>query len=221
VSGDDDARGRNRRHKVADRRRDALLDRREWLNQLTGDWDHDVLPGNVTVGADCYLESTGSFSSFRSARMPGVVLGDRVAVYGWTKFTSVGPGFIEVGDDSVLVGAQLMCTERISIGRRVVISYNVLLADSDMHPVDPGLRRRETVALAYHDASEQRQPFKVQPITVGDDVWIGSAAIILKGVTIGDGARIHAGSVVSGDVAPGAVVAGSPAAPVGSGPGAP
>jgi acetyltransferase-like isoleucine patch superfamily enzyme len=207
-------RGPERRKKVPDRRRDKLLDRREWLNQLTGNWEEDILPGNVQVGDDCYLESTGSFAPFRSAREPGLVLGHRVAVYGWTKFTSVGNGFVEVGDDSVLVGAQFMCSERISVGRRVVISYNVLLADSDMHPVEPGLRRRETMALAYHDTPEERQPVEVRPITLGDDVWIGAAALILKGVSIGDGARVEAGSVVSSDVPAGAVVAGSPARPV-------
>jgi acetyltransferase-like isoleucine patch superfamily enzyme len=210
-----DRRGPERRKKAADRRSQPLLDRREWLNQLTGDWDHDLLPGNVRLGKDCYLESTHSFLPFLSRQDPGLVLGDRVAVYGWTKFTSLGDGFIEVGDDSVLAGAHFMCGEQISIGRRAVISYNVLLADSDMHPVAPEPRRRETVALAYHDDSEQRQPgVELRPITVGDDVWIGVAAIILKGVSIGDGARVEAGSVVSRDVPAGVVVAGSPARPV-------
>jgi acetyltransferase-like isoleucine patch superfamily enzyme len=204
----------DRRNKVADRRKAHLLDRREWLNQLTGDWDRDLLPANVQVGADCFLESTATFANFRSALEPGLVLGDRVTVYGWTGFTSVGAGFIEVGDDTVLVGATFMCSARISVGRRVVISYHVLLADSDMHPVAPDLRRREAVALAYHDVTEERQPFDKRPITIGDDVWIGTGAIILKGVTIGDGARVEAGAVVSGDVPAGAVVAGSPARPV-------
>ena len=48
-------------------------------------------------------------------------------------------------------------------------------------------------------------------IRVGDRVWIGGGAIILPGVTIGDEAVIAAGSVVTGDVAPGALVAGHPA----------
>lgn len=51
-------------------------------------------------------------------------------------------------------------------------------------------------------------------MTVGNDVWIGGNAVILPGVTIGDGAVIGAGSVVTHDVAPGAIVAGNPAKPL-------
>jgi len=212
-----DKRGRERRRKLADRRRTDLLERRDWLNQLSGEWDHDILPGNVRIGKDCYLESTGSFGPFRSALDPGLVIGDRVAVYEGTKFTSAGDGYVEVGDDSILVGAQMWCGERISVGRRVVISYHVLLTDSDMHPAEPEVRRKDTVALAFYNESEERQPFEKRPITIGDDVWIGPAAIILKGVSIGDGARIAAGSVVPRDVPAGVTVSGNPARPVSEG----
>lgn len=49
------------------------------------------------------------------------------------------------------------------------------------------------------------------PVVIGNDVWIGHSAIILSGVTIGDGAIIGAGSVVTKDVLPYAIVAGNPA----------
>lgn len=48
-------------------------------------------------------------------------------------------------------------------------------------------------------------------VTIGNDVWIGARAVILSGVSIGDGAVIGAGSIVTGDVAPYAIVAGNPA----------
>jgi acetyltransferase-like isoleucine patch superfamily enzyme len=51
----------------------------------------------------------------------------------------------------------------------------------------------------------------IVPVAIGDNVWIGAKAIILKGVTIGDGAVVAAGSVVTKDVAPGVLVAGNPA----------
>jgi len=57
----------------------------------------------------------------------------------------------------------------------------------------------------------RQQPFEAAPIVIGQDVWVGMGAVILPGVTLGDGAIIAAGAVVTADVAPGAVVSGVPA----------
>ncbi len=54
------------------------------------------------------------------------------------------------------------------------------------------------------------------PVVIGDRVWVGTRAVVLKGVTIGDGAVVAAGAVVSKDVPAGAVVAGIPARQVGT-----
>ncbi|MDD2720289.1 MAG: acyltransferase [Gallionella sp.] len=61
------------------------------------------------------------------------------------------------------------------------------------------------------DVPMRHQPAEASPIVIGDDVWIGMGAIILPGVTLGKGAIIAAGAVVTADVAPGAVVSGVPA----------
>lgn len=67
-----------------------------------------------------------------------------------------------------------------------------------------------------HGYSEQgipmrQQPFEAAPIVIGHDVWVGMGAIILPGVTLGDGSIIAAGAVVTSDVPSGAVVSGVPA----------
>jgi maltose O-acetyltransferase len=67
------------------------------------------------------------------------------------------------------------------------------------HPLDPVVRRSGLEAA--------------RPVRVGSNVWIGGNALVLPGVIIGDDAVIGAGSVVTRNVASGAVVAGNPARP--------
>jgi acetyltransferase-like isoleucine patch superfamily enzyme len=118
---------------------------------------------------------------------------------------------LEVGDDSVLVGAVFMCAESIHIGRRVIISYNVTIADSDFHPHDPELRKQDAMANAPAGDRSRRPAVVARPVVIEDDAWIGIGAIILKGVRVGRGARVGAGAVVTRDVPAGASVVGNPA----------
>ena len=181
------------------------------FEDITGAWDYADLPDNVRIGADCWIERKDSFGRFRSRQNPGLVLGDRVRIYTWTTFNVEPTGKIEVGDEAVLVGAVFMCAERIAIGNRAILSYNVTIADSDFHPKDPDARIRDAIANAPSGDRSLRPGFISKPVVIEDDVWIGIGAIILKGVRIGAGARIHAGGVVAADVPAGAAVAGNPA----------
>lgn len=183
------------------------------LKDLTGGWEYAALPKNIRIGTDCYLERKDSFKRFRSKHDPGLVLGNRVKVYTWTDFNIEPKGVVEVGDDSVLVGVVFMCAESIRVGRRVIVSYNVTIADSDFHPHDPGLRKQDAIASAPDSDSSLRPAVISRPVVIEDDVWIGIGAIILKGVTIGCGARIGAGAVVTKDVPAGMSMAGNPARP--------
>ncbi|HBE74140.1 MAG TPA: hypothetical protein DDW31_08695 [candidate division Zixibacteria bacterium] len=98
-----------------------------------------------------------------------------------------------------------------------------MIADFNPHPTDPAERRLEMEhskrqLLPRFDrgrpAAEYQPVFHTAPVAVGDDVWIGARAIILKGVTVGQGSIVAAGSVVARDVAPYTVVAGNPAVKV-------
>jgi acetyltransferase-like isoleucine patch superfamily enzyme len=86
---------------------------------------------------------------------------------------------------------QIRCRKEISIGDGVVFARDVLIMDSDAHQIlDKDMDG---------------------PVKIGDHVWIGSRATILKGVHIGDGAIVAAGSLVTKDVPPKSMVAGVPA----------
>ncbi|MDU4892500.1 MAG: acyltransferase [Clostridium sp.] len=88
---------------------------------------------------------------------------------------------------------KIRCKESITIGNDVAISHDVTIMDSDAHQV------------CYADYK------MTSPITIGDNVWIGTGAIILKGVNIGKGSIIAAKAVVTKDVPEKCIVAGSPA----------
>ncbi|MFL6238984.1 MAG: acyltransferase [Actinomycetes bacterium] len=184
------------------------------VRDVSGTWDYGSLPANVRLGKDCFLESSQLFHQFASDRDPGMVIGDRVRIYlgGWGGGFGVLPtGYLEIGDDSVLTGAQFMCAERIVIGRRVRISYNAIISDGDFHPRDPVLRRRDATLCAPAPPEGERDPFATAGVVIGDDARIGINAVVLKGVTIGDRAFVYGGAVVTADVPPDAVVAGNPA----------
>ncbi|HEY3671836.1 MAG TPA: acyltransferase [Acidimicrobiia bacterium] len=180
-------------------------------NDLDGSRDLTTLPPNVHLGHDCFVERKDSFARFRSERDPGVVLGDRVHVSTWTEFSLEPAGFVTVGDDSVLVGAIFMCAGDIRVGKRVLVSYQVTIADCDFHPIDAALRRADAIAIAPEGDRTRRPPLVTRPVVIGDDVRIGIGALILKGVTIGNGAQLLPGAVVTHDVPAGATITGNPA----------
>jgi Hexapeptide repeat of succinyl-transferase len=116
------------------------------------------------------------------------------ALYGGASLVVASGGVVEAkGGGGLNNGASISCFERITIGEVAFIGPDVLIRDSDSHVTSTGTRP------------------PTQPITIGDHVWIGARAIILKGVTIGDGASVAAGSIVTKDVAPRTLVAGNPA----------
>ena len=181
------------------------------IGEFTGQWDYRTLPANVRVGENCLIERKESFQLYRSERETGLTLGDRVAIYTWTYFNVEPGGTIEIGNDSVLAGAIFMCADRITLGKRVVVSYRVTIADSDFHPMSVENRKFDAMANAPYGDRARRPALITHPVRIDDDVWIGIGAIILKGVHIGTGARVAAGSVVTKNVPAGARVAGNPA----------
>lgn len=181
------------------------------VDEVSGTWDYRRLAPNVQLGRGCWLERPESFDRFRSTRMPGLRLEDQVRVYGWTVFNVEPTGVVTIGQGSVLVGGVFMCRERIDVGRDVIVSYQVTIADADFHPRDPEQRRRDAEASAPCGNAGNRPEIESRPVSIGDGAWIGIGAIILKGVRIGAGARVGAGAVVARDVPPGAVAEGNPA----------
>lgn len=109
-----------------------------------------------------------------------------------------GPaGILRIGRDVFINrGVTIYAEHSVSIGDNVRIADLASIHDSDLHQVEEGASVR------------------VAPIVIGNNVWIGRAAIILPGVTIGDHAVIAAGALVNRDVPERSLAAGVPARPV-------
>jgi acetyltransferase-like isoleucine patch superfamily enzyme len=121
-------------------------------------------------------------------------------------------GDIGIGDWCFVgPGSRIWSAASIRIGNRVLISHGVNVHDNDAHPQDAAERHAQYAEIVTRGHPRQADNIRAAAIVIGDDAWIGFNAIVLKGVTIGPGAIVAAGSVVTGDVPPWSVVAGNPA----------
>ena len=176
------------------------------------DWWQHPIPENVIWGEGLYAETAQIFRFMRSKRQPAIELGKHVSLYAGVSFALGENGTCKIGDFTLLNGALIMADERIEIGKHVLVSWNVGIADSDFHPIDAAQRRIDTLALApFYKDRPPRPVLKTAPVIIEDNVWIGMNAVILKGVTIGENSVVAAGAVVSKSVPPNVVVAGNPA----------
>jgi len=109
-------------------------------------------------------------------------------------------------------GCDLDVVESLALGDDVFIAAQVYIADHDSHHPDWSVRSKD-----HYARREGRKDWSVvprAPVRIEDKAWIGRRAMVLKGVTIGEGAIVAAGSVVTRDVEPWTVVAGVPAAEI-------
>ncbi len=106
---------------------------------------------------------------------------------------------IEIGSQFGMTGGVLCSAQQIIIGNRVIVGANCTITDTDFHPLDLQMRRN------------QPQDAFTAPVVIEDDVFIGMNCLILKGVTIGRGSVIGAGSVVTRSIPSNVVAAGNPA----------
>ncbi|MBR0938752.1 DapH/DapD/GlmU-related protein [Bradyrhizobium jicamae] len=121
--------------------------------------------------------------------------------------------YSELGDFSYL-GPGCMVADA-QIGKFCAIAAQVRIGAPN-HPIDRPSLHRFTYCPEYYSATAERDRAffanrRDDRVVIGNDVWIGHAVIVLPGVTVGDGAVLAAGAVVSRDVAPYTVVGGVPA----------
>jgi acetyltransferase-like isoleucine patch superfamily enzyme len=139
--------------------------------------------GQIQVGDSCIVDS----SKERPVRLD---VGNRAV--------------LKIGDGVYFnEGVHIVCNISVTIGARCLIASDVVILDDDGHPV---------AWRARHDHWPVKPEDRLgAPVVIADNVWVGTRAIILKGVHIGEGSVIGAGAVVTHDVPPAVVAAGTPA----------
>lgn len=145
--------------------------------------------GEIEIGADVSF-----ISSWRRATAASLAFPVRLRVFGKGAKIILGPG-CQLSGTSITARSTV-----IELGRQVLVGPNCVITDSDFHQHWPAEQRANSPGYE-----------KDQPVYIDDYAWIGMGSIILKGVHIGSGAIIGAGSVVTGDIPANCVACGAPA----------
>jgi maltose O-acetyltransferase len=129
----------------------------------------------------------------RFYRLAGAKIGKNIRIYKHVKICH--PQNLEIGNQSsISIGCIISSKRKIKIGQRTAISPYCCIYDHDH--VLPEIKKSK---------------FKVNPVVIGNDSWIGAHVVILKGVKIGNNVTIGAGSVVSKDIPDNSIAVGIPA----------
>ena len=172
--------------------------------------------GQIIIGKDA--KTDGFNVQIRNQKLDHVFLeiGDESLISGNYIF-EIAEGRISIGNRTFIGNSTFICIDEIKIGSDVLFSWGITVADNDSHSIFWEDRIHDVYNWKkgvdegqigkYKDWSKVNR----KKVIVKDKAWVGFNSIILKGVTIGEGAVVAAGSVVTKDVPDWAVVGGNPA----------
>jgi acetyltransferase-like isoleucine patch superfamily enzyme len=106
---------------------------------------------------------------------------------------------LQIGDNFGMTGGTICASEQINIGNDVTVGANTIITDTDFHPLD--IESRKILSSGGKSAA----------ILIEDGVFIGMNCMVLKGVKIGKGSVVGAGSVVTRNIPENVIFAGNPA----------
>lgn len=202
--------------------------KRSWRNILYTTWDVFWIMLDMRISTirskgalllqGCPLGNcfeTSGHCSFKARKAGAIRLGNhvkllagwrcnRVGLSGPVLLQTFGDGIIEIGDFSGGSAIVLSARSKIQIGKHVNLGGNVRIYDHDFHALEPQFRRL--------GQKEQEPHIRTTPVEIGDDVFVGANAIILKGVKLGDRCIVAAGAVVfKGEYPADSMLVGNPA----------
>ncbi len=180
-----------------------------WMRSITRAAARRQVLQAAEIAASATIQPEAQITNLSGERS-AIQVGAETVIHGRLKTWNPGAS-IHIGSFCyVSEGTRIWAQSSVSIGDYVLISHLVDIHDTNAHPMDWSARRRDArdkVAGTSYDVSR----VKSSPIVIEDDVWIGFKSAILKGVHIGRGAIVAAGSIVTKDVPAWTIVAGNPA----------
>lgn len=162
----------------------------------------------IVVGRRCGFLGMPLVSRHPSSR---ITIGDRVRIVSKAYGTALGvshpcvlrtltsEAIIQIGDRTGISGGSICAAREVFIGADCLIGADVVITDTDFHPLDPHHRSDSTAAFR-----------QARPVVIRDNVFLGTRVTVLKGVEIGRNTVIGAGSVVTRNVPANVVAAGNP-----------
>ncbi|MEZ4722856.1 MAG: acyltransferase [Flavobacteriales bacterium] len=164
----------------------------------------------IELGEGSKLSNKASVFNYR-AKDKKIVVGQGSLIEGELLVFPYG-GSISIGSNTYVgPGSRIWSGEMVDVGSNVLISHNVSISDSSAHELDHEQRALRFKQLMKDGLPKDKSSVLTNQIHIEDYAWINNDVIILRGVTIGKGAIVGAGSVVTKDVAPFTFVAGNPA----------
>lgn len=180
-----------------------------YFEELAAQEAAELYSQKALLGKDCRFGSRAWCVNRGS--QDNIQLGNHVACRGILRSEPFHPGNILIGD-YVYIGDDciISCAEKIEIGAFTLLAHGVQVFDNDSHPVSAALRERDYQIVLGLLAGE-RVDISRAPIKIGERVWVGFNAILMKGISIGNESIVAAGSIVTSDVPAKTIVAGNPA----------